>query len=161
MSLSIGVTIASGQRVWAGDIKNMHELLERSKFDTFKWFKAAFRKASISAIAMIESNVLPTVAELTGLLRADFMNSFETNYDIRLSNDYAQAEFHFNVQRFISDLMYAKYHLVQDPNFRYPNGYRYPTTPNTQPIDLVLFDGIVDLLSTELVYNMRLWGFDI
>lgn len=161
MSLTIGATITSGQKVWRGNIKNFKELIERSKFDTFKSFQAAFRKATITAIGAIENEVLPTVAELTGLLRADFMNSFETNFELRLSNDFAQAEFLFNTARFISDLIYAKYHLVQDPDFRYPGGYRFPTTPGTRPVDLIFFDAVVDLLTTELIYNMRLWGFDM
>lgn len=161
MSLQLGITLTSGQKAYHANISNWKEMLERSKLDTLNNFKAAFSKAVVKALGTIEDSWLILVARDTGLLRAAFINAFESNFDLSLNKDTAQAEFLFNTSRFISDLTYSAYHLVQSSKFAFPAGYRFPTEPDTKPVNLAFFDVIAALLGNEIIHNMRLWGFDI
>ena len=155
----MSITIQQGGRSWTAELDNMDTMIRQVKIDTVQAFKAAFKKSVNTAFQWVLSNVIPFVAKDTDLMRVGLENAFEENYNIIISNNIAEFEYEFNLARFLNDVGYAKYHIKQHPEFRYPLGYVIPSTFLTRPIDLIFLDAVEFIINRELPYNLALWGF--
>lgn len=152
------LTVTHGARTWKTGINNLDGLLGEIKREIVRDFHASFNKTVNTVMAWVKSRIEPTIAKRTGLMRTAFINAFDKNLRFVSGNDVFEMEFEFNYAKFISDIKYAKYHVTQDPSYRYYGGYTDPSTYGTKPLSLAFLRYVERLLFRELDYNLKLWG---
>ena len=157
----MAMIIQQGGRSWTADMASLDELSRKVKMDTIRAFQAAFKKTVNTALAWVLSQVTPTIAMDTDLMRAGFDNAFEENTTIMTSSNIAEFEFEFNLDRWLNSVIYAAYHIVEHPDIAFPTGYQHSTTIGTRPLTLDFLEHVHNLIESEFEYNLELWGFVI
>lgn len=149
--MTFDIILENGNTKIVGSIESVSDELEKQLM--FKFHRAS-KDAGIEVTSWIQQKVLPLVAKKTGLLRTAYMDAIETN--LHRGRDYADVTFEFNMSKLLSNVFrdnryYSKYHITGHPEFRFPFGYRKPTTPGTKPISFQYWETKVEPLYSKLL----------